>query len=343
MEATLEELAKLVGGRVAGDPAVRVRGVNGIAEAGPGELTFLANPRYAPLLASTKASAAVVAEGVPCPVPSIVVRNPDLAFARAAERLAGAPWRPPAGVHPGAVVARDASIGRDVSIGAACVVEPGASIGDRTVLYPQVYVGPGARIGPDSLLWPQVVVRERCELGARVVVHSGTVVGSDGFGYATDGGVHHKIPQLGTVVVGDDVEIGANVAVDRARFGATVIGRGTKIDNLVQIAHNVRIGEACLIVAQVGISGSTTLGNQVILGGQAGIAGHLEIGDRSIVTAQAGLGKDLPPGSVVSGEHAQDAKKHMRKLAALSKLPDALVELRELRKEVEALRKKLGP
>jgi UDP-3-O-[3-hydroxymyristoyl] glucosamine N-acyltransferase len=337
-EATLEELARLVGGRADGDGKVVLRAANGLAEAGPGDISFLANPKYAPLLASTKASAVVLAEGVPCPVPALRAKNPDLAFARVVERLAGPAPRPPAGVHPSAVVSPDATLGRDVSVGALCVVESGASIGDGTVLHPQVYVGAGAKIGPGCVLWPQVVVRERCELGARGILHSGVVVGSDGFGYATEGGVHHKVPQVGIVAIEDDVEIGANTTLDRARFGRTVVGRGTKIDNLVQIAHNVAIGRGCLIVAQVGISGSTRLGDYVVLGGQVGVAGHLDLADRAMATAQSGITKDLEPGSVQSGSPSRDRREHLRQLASLGRLPELLEEVRRLESELAALK-----
>ena len=334
----LDELARLVGGRVDGDGALQIRGVNGLAEAGPAEISFLSNPKYAPLLASTKAGAVVVGENVPCPVAALRVGNPDLAFARIAERFVETLGRPAPGVHPSAVLAPGARIGKDVAIGALSVVEDGASIGDGSVIYPQVYVGAAATIGPACLLWPGVVVRERCQVGARVILHSGVVVGSDGFGFATEKGVHHKIPQVGVVVIEDDVEIGANTTIDRARFGRTVVGRGSKLDNLVQVAHNVSIGPGCLIAAQAGISGSTRLGAYVILGGQAGLAGHLEVGDRGVVTAQAGLGKDVPPGVMVGGEHAKELKRHMKELGALGRLPEILEEIRRLRKDVEALK-----
>ena len=340
MDATLDELGRLVGGKVTGDGKTVIRAVNGIREAGPGDITFLANTKYAPLLAATKASAVIVADGTPAPIPTLSVRNPDLAFGLVAQHLYGGSRRPPAGVHPSAVVAGTAVIGKNVSIGAGTVVEDGATIGDNAVLYPQVYVGAEAAIGPDALLYPQVVVRERCRIGARVILHSGTVVGSDGFGYATDKGVHHKIPQVGIVVIEDDVELGANVTVDRARFGRTVIGRGTKIDNLVQIGHNVVLGQGCLLVSQSGIAGSTRVGSYVMMAGQAGVVGHLEIGDRAIITAQTGVTKDVPAGGIVSGSPAGDRRSHLKELAALSKLPDALQEIRRLRQEIEELKKK---
>ena len=340
MDVTLDDLARLVGGKVTGDGKTVIRAVNGIREAGAGDITFLANSKYAPLLASTKASAVIVADGTPAPIPTLSVRNPDLAFGKVAEHLGGGSSRPPAGVHPTAVVSPKATLGKNVSIGAGTVVEDGASIGDNSVLYPQVYVGSEATIGPDAMIYPQVVVRERCRIGARVILHSGTVIGSDGFGYATDKGVHHKIPQVGIVVVEDDVELGANVTVDRARFGRTVIGKGTKIDNLVQIGHNVVLGQGCLLVSQAGIAGSTRLGNYVVMAGQSGLIGHLDIGDGAIITAQSGLTKDVPAGAVMSGSPASDRRTHLKELAALSKLPEALQEIRKLRQEVEELRKK---
>jgi UDP-3-O-[3-hydroxymyristoyl] glucosamine N-acyltransferase len=340
MDVTLDDLARLVGGTVKGDGRTVIRAVNGIREAGPGEITFLANVKYAPLLATTKASAVVLADGTPAPIPTLSVRNPDLAFGKVAEHLGGGAWRPPPGVHPSAVVSPGATVGKNVSIGAGTVVEDGASLGDNAVLYPQVYVGREAVLGAGVLIYPQVVIRERCRVGARVIVHSGTVIGSDGFGYATEGGVHHKIPQVGIVVVEDDVELGANVTVDRARFGRTVIGRGSKIDNLVQIGHNVVLGQGCLLVAQAGVAGSTKVGNYVVMAGQAGLIGHLDVGDQAIITAQTGVTKDVPAKGVMSGSPAQDRRTHLKELASLSKLPEALQEIRRLRREVDELRKK---
>ncbi|MBI3858266.1 MAG: UDP-3-O-(3-hydroxymyristoyl)glucosamine N-acyltransferase [Planctomycetes bacterium] len=340
MDVTLEELARLVGGKVSGDGRTVIRAVNGIREAGPGDITFLANTKYAPLLASTKASAVIVAEGTAAPLPALSVRNPDLAFGLVAQHLYGAARRPPPGVHPSAVVAKSAKLGKNVSIGAGTVIEDDVELGDNAVLHPQVYLGRETTVGPDALFYPQVVVREKCRIGARVILHSGTVVGSDGFGYATDQGVHHKIPQVGIVVIEDDVELGANVTVDRARFGRTVIGRGTKIDNLVQIGHNVVLGQGCLLVSQAGIAGSTKLGNHVVMAGQSGLIGHLDIGDGAIITAQSGLTKDVPAGAVMAGSPASDRRTHLKELAALSKLPEALQEIRRLRQEIEELRKK---
>ena len=317
MDVTLDDLARLVGGKVTGDGKTVIRAVNGIREAGAGDITFLANSKYAPLLASTKASAVIVADGTPAPIPTLSVRNPDLAFGKVAEHLGGGSSRPPAGVHPTAVVSPKATLGKNVSIGAGTVVEDGASIGDNSVLYPQVYVGSEATIGPDAMIYPQVVVRERCRIGARVILHSGTVIGSDGFGYATDKGVHHKIPQVGIVVVEDDVELGANVTVDRARFGRTVIGKGTKIDNLVQIGHNVSIGRHCIIVAQCGISGSVVIEDHVILAGQVGLPDNVTIGERAIIGARSGVMSDIPPGEKWLGYPAMRGREFLRSMMTL--------------------------
>jgi len=340
MDVTLDDLARLVGGTVKGDGKTVIRAVNGIKEAGPGDITFLANVKYGPLLTTTKASAVILSDGTPSPIPALSVGNPDLAFAKVAEHLSGGAFRHPAGIHATAVVSKSALLGKNVSIGPGTVVDEGASIGDNSVLCAQVYVGRETEIGPDTLIYPQVVVREKCRIGARVIVHSGTVIGSDGFGYATDKGVHHKIPQVGIVVIEDDVELGANVTIDRARFGRTVVGKGTKIDNLVQIGHNVVLGQGCLLVSQAGIAGSTRLGDYVVMAGQSGLIGHLDIGDGAIITAQSGLTKDVAPKAVMSGSPASDRRTHLKELAALSKLPEALQEIRKLRQELEELRNK---
>ena len=342
MTVLLRELAELVGGALAGDGDTAIRGVNGIKEAAEGEITFLANGKYAPLLAKTRASAVIVAPGIEAPIPSIAVQSPDLAFAQIAERLNGGAVRPEPGIHPAAVVHPGVTLGKDVAIGACAVIEGGARIGDGSIIHPLAYVGRDVRIGPGCEIYPHVVVRERCELGARVILHGGVVVGGDGFGFATVDGVHRKIPQLGIVVLEDEVEVGANSTIDRARFGRTIIEKGAKIDNLVMIAHNVVVGQGTLIAAQTGISGSTRLGKHVRLGGQVGMSGHLEVGDGAIVTAQSGVGKRVPSGAMISGEYAVDTRTHLKRLGAIARLPEALTEIKRLHVEVEALKKKLG-
>ena len=275
---TLAELAIELGGAVVGDGAVVIRGVAGIREALPGDLTFLANARYESHLTETRASA-VICDRQPreCAIPMLQVDNPYLAFQQAVRVFRPDLHRPAPGVHPTAVIAPDAVLGEDVSIGPYCVIESGARLGARAVVMAGGYIGGRAEVGEASFLYPRVVIREECVIGARCILHAGVVIGADGFGFAFDVGRYHKVPQVGNVVIGDDVEIGANSCVDRATTDSTRIGDGSKLDNLVQIGHNVNIGRHCIVVAQVGIAGSTELEDYVTLGGQAGIAGHLRI------------------------------------------------------------------
>ena len=332
-----ERLAKLVGGELEGDPEIRITGIAGIKEARKGDITFLANDKYAPLLQNSKAAACIVTKRVEDPsIPVIRVKNPDLAFATIVEEVAQPPLPHPAGIHPTAVVAEDAEIGKDVCIEAYCVVESGAKIGERSVISPYVYIGHQTTLGKDCFIHPHVVIRERIEVGNRVIIHAGSVVGSDGFGYTTVDGVHHKIPQIGTVVLEDDVEIGANVAIDRARFNQTLIGRGTKIDNLVQIAHNCDVGEDALIVAQSGLSGGTVVGRGAIVMAQAGTTGHLRIGERAFIGARAGLHRDVPDGARVFGSPAVEEHAWHRSVSALKRLPELLRRVRRLERSRDA-------
>jgi UDP-3-O-[3-hydroxymyristoyl] glucosamine N-acyltransferase len=251
--------------------------------------------------------------------------------------FAGEKKKPEPGTHPSAIVAPDAFIAADASIGPYVVIESGASIGARTVLGAGCYVGAGARLGEEVLLYPRVTVREECVLGDRVIVHSGTVIGSDGFGFVRDGDVYRKLPQIGTVEIGDDVEIGANVTIDRATTGATRVGAGSKIDNLVQIAHNVQIGKSCIIVAQVGISGSTVLGDHVVLAGQVGVVGHIEIGDGATVGAQSGVSKSVKAGERMFGTPAMPLRQAKRIEASIRNLPELIQTVRALKRRVEEL------
>jgi len=341
----LADIAEKLGGTLEGDGAVEIKGLAGLAEASEGDLAFLANPRYASAVALTGASAVLVPadwDGA-CPCAVIRVVNPDRAFADMALLLSPPPVKFGSGVHPTAVIGKGAKIGEAVYIGPYCVIEPGASVGDRSVLVAGCYVGHEAVMGSDCRLYAHVSVRERCVLGSRVIIHDGSVIGSDGFGYTPDkNGTWNKVMQLGIVVIGDDVEIGANVTIDRARFGRTRIGNGVKIDNLVQIAHNVRIDDHSVMASQVGISGSTHIGRHVQLGGQAGLAGHLHVGDGAVVGAQAGVTKDVPGGCFVSGYPAMEHRKATRMHAHLMRLPELKERVRELEEAVAQLRREAG-
>lgn len=336
IEKILGELASLVGGRVVGDGSVLISGIASINDAGPGDITFISDKKYLGLLKTTKASAVIVRDEAEGGTNLLVVKNPQLAFARLLDVLRPQPLPCP-GVHPGAEVHPGAKIGRDASIQAFAVVEEGAVIGDGVIIFSGVYVGRDAVVGAGSILYPGVAVREGCRIGERVIIHCNSVIGSDGFGYAVDNGKYVKIPQRGIVRIEDDVEIGASVAIDRATVGETFIGRGTKIDNLVQIAHNVRIGEDTIIVSQAGIAGSTRIGNRVQLGGQVGVVGHIEIPDGTMVGAQSGVISPIEKSGVYSGTPCIPHRDWLRFGAVYAKLPEMKKKLIELEKRLEGL------
>jgi UDP-3-O-[3-hydroxymyristoyl] glucosamine N-acyltransferase len=331
----LSDLAARLGAELRGDGQLEVRRVAGIEVAEPGDLTFVANRRYLPHLKTTRASAVIVAPDVETSLPRLVTRNPYLAYARAVPLL-HPPTPPSPGIHPTAVVDSTAGLGADVHVGPYAVIGARARLGARSVLHAHVVVYPEAQIGEDCVLHSGVHVREGCRLGHRVVVQNGAVIGGDGFGFARDEeGRHHKILQIGTVVIEDDVEIGALSAVDRAALQETRIGRGTKIDNLVQIGHSVVVGADTIMAGQVGVAGSTRIGDRVILAGQVGVAGHLTIGDGAVVTAQAGVPGDVDPGSVISGSPAVDNPTWLRTSVALPRLPELLRRVRDLERRLE--------
>jgi len=349
----LAALATLLHARLRGDGSIRVEGLAPLESAGPRQVSFYANPRYKAELGRTRAAAVIVAEDdaplVPPGVALLVAAQPYVAFARASA-VFHAPASPPAGVLPGAHVDPGAEVHETASIGAGAVVGARARIGPRTVLHPGALVLDGARVGADCTLHAGAVVRELCVLGDRVVLQPNAVVGSDGFGFAFDaegdperpGPLHRKIAQAGIVRIEDDVEVGACTCIDRAALGETVVGRGTKIDNLVQVAHNVRIGPLSLLVAQSGVSGSTELGAGVILAGQVGVVGHLKIGDGARVGAQSGVSHDIEAGATVSGSPAISHRDWLKMVAALPRVPELLRELRRLQKRVEELERR-GP
>ncbi len=287
------------GGALQGDPGLTINGAASLAEATPGEITFYGNPRYLAAFRKTRASVAFVPEDFTEQIVGAQIRvaNPSKAFEQVVLKLAPEPIVFPPGVHPSAVIAPEASLGENVAIGAFAVVEPGARIGAGTRLGAHSYVGHETTIGAGCLIYPNVTIRERARIGERVIVHSGTVIGSDGFGFEMTAAGHKKVPQIGIVQIDNDVEIGANTTIDRARFGRTWIQEGVKIDNLVQIAHNVVIGKHSIIVAQVGIAGSVRIGSGVVIGGQAGIIGHIEIADGTLIGAQSGVSKSLHGGT----------------------------------------------
>lgn len=340
----LKDIAALVNGELIGDPEQEISGIAGIEEAGEGDITFISNPRYQSLLASTGASAVIVSTDTDMELPGkslVRAKNPYLAFA-----LVLGEFAPKAALSPGvdgkAHLGVDVRLGEDVTVCPYCYIGDRVSIGDRVVIYPGVSMGEDCVIGDDSVIYPNVTLYAKSEVGKRVIIQAGTVVGSDGFGFVQEGGKSIKIPQLGTVLIEDDVEIGSNVSIDRATLGRTIIKRGAKIDNLVQIAHNVEIGYDSIIISQVGISGSTHIGNNVMLGGQAGLVGHIEIGDRAKVAAKTGVSKSVPPDTILGGHAGVPINEWKRSVIAQRRLPETTKKVKELEKRIAELEKILG-
>ncbi|MCE5262682.1 MAG: UDP-3-O-(3-hydroxymyristoyl)glucosamine N-acyltransferase [Deltaproteobacteria bacterium] len=339
MKKTLNEIAAFLGGTVHGDGDVVIERIFGIEEAGPGDLTFVANPKYRKMMETTAASAVLVTPGTVCAGKNLlVVEAPYVALGRLLA-LFYPEDEEVAGISAGATVEAGAEISPEATVYPGAHVCRGARVGKRAVLYPGVFIGREAVIGDGSVLYPGVTVYRRCRIGERVVLHAGVVVGGDGFGFALPGQENRKIPQVGFVQIDDDVEIGANTTIDRGTLGRTWIQRGVKIDNLVQIAHNVVIGENAIIVAQVGISGSAQLGRGVIIGGQVGIVGHIRIGDGVMAAARAGIHKDVPPGQIVSGAPHMPHREWLKMEASLPKIPEMRETLAALQRRVLALEK----
>jgi UDP-3-O-[3-hydroxymyristoyl] glucosamine N-acyltransferase len=339
---SLGELARLVGGDLEGDSSLEIRGFASLESAGPGDLSFVAADRYLGAARESAAEALIAPAGLDLGGrPAIRVAQPYAALAAVLPIFFPQPVVTP-GVHPTAYVADSARVSPSATVGAFAVVGERSVVGDGAVLHPHVFVGPDCRVGEGNVLHPHVVLRARVQLGRRVIVHPGSVLGADGFGYVFDGQAHRKIPQVGGVVVEDDVEIGANVTVDRATLGETVIGRGTKIDNLVQIGHNTVVGAGAIIVAQAGIAGSCRIGRGVVLAGQAGIADHVTIGDGAQIGSQAGVHRDVPAGAGMIGTPAMAGSNGLRALAAIGSLPELLRDLRALGRRMAALEARLG-
>jgi UDP-3-O-[3-hydroxymyristoyl] glucosamine N-acyltransferase len=334
MPLSAAEIANHLGGEVIGEPGLILKGFAPADRAQPGDLTFAENESYF-VRAEQSAAAAVIIDGPFASNRKVLIRVPNarIAFAKVLPLFFPEPVFPP-GVHASAIVAGSAKVDPSAHIGPYCAVGEGVRIGPRSVLQGGNFIGPQCVIGEDVNLFPNVTVYPTTDIGNRVRIHSGTVVGSDGFGYVQDAGVHRKVPQIGSVIIREDVEIGANVTIDRGALGPTVIGRGTKIDNLVQIAHNVTIGEHCLVVSQAGIAGSSKLGNYVVLAGQVGIAGHLKIGNHVSVAAQSGVMRSIPDGEKWLWSPAQPDRQAKRQMIALQQLPDLLRRVNDLEKKL---------
>ena len=339
MILTVQNIVDSVGGSISGDSSLEITDVAEIDKATKGQITFLANSKYEKFLETSQASAIVVPEKTVDSPGKTLIRTSDPYFTFMKiirlfhpQQLLIAP-----GIHASAVVHPSAVLRKDVNLGAHVVIGRDVKIGKETTLMPGVVVGDNAVIGDGCVIHAQVSIREGVAIGNRVIIHDGTVIGSDGFGFAPHQGVFHKIPQVGTVVIEDDVEIGANVAIDRAALGETRIKRGTKLDNLIQVAHNCQIGEDTVIAAQAGVSGSTTIGNHVQVGGQVGFAGHLEVGDGVAIGAQSGISKNIPSGQMVFGTPAKPMKEEFKLHALIKRLPDIVQDLKEIKKKLEAL------
>jgi UDP-3-O-[3-hydroxymyristoyl] glucosamine N-acyltransferase len=334
MEKTLKELSEIAKGKLAGNGDLKIRGVGTLQNAKEGEITFLSDEKEKELLLSSKASAFVVPETLEVENLNLIkVKNPRLAFARIMEVFA--PKKELKGIHQTAIIGENVQIGENVFISAYTFVGDRCKIGNNVKIYPFVYLGDEVEIGDDTLIYPQVVIRENCKIGKRVIIHPGAVIGADGYGFVKDDDPlrgcpkHYKIPQIGNVIIEDDVEIGANCCIDRAMLDSTIVKRGTKFDNLVQVGHNDIIGEDCLIVAQVGLSGSVVIGDRVILAGQAGVSDHITIGSDSIIGGQAGVTRNVPPNSFYSGYPAAPHEQQKKIQAALRQLPEILEKIKD--------------
>lgn len=342
MTITVAQIAQWINATVEGDDSIEITGLAKIEQARSGHLTFIANPKYAKYSETTGASAILVPKDfAPCTKTVLRVENPYYAFLKLAQQFYRQTAQVETGVHATAIIGEGTSLGDSVAIGAYVVIGKNCEIGKGTIIFPGTFVGDGAKIGDACLIYPNVSIREGCLIGHNCILHMGAVIGSDGFGYAFEGGQYHKLPQMGIVVLEDDVEIGANTTIDRATLGETRIQQGTKLDNLIQIAHNVQIGRHTAMAAQVGISGSTKIGNYVQVGGQAGFAGHLSIGDQAKIGAQAGVTKSVPANQFYSGYPARPFRREMREHAGVAKLPELMKRIKELENKVQALEERI--
>jgi len=344
--ATLSTIAELLKVPFHGDGAVQVSGIASLTEAGPDDVSFITSGAFLSELGTTKAAAIIAAKRVKLPEecgrPVFVVENADLAVAKVLALFAPPIPRPPTGIDVAARIAPSASIPKTAAIGPFVFIGERVRLGERCIVHAGTYIGDDVTLGDDCELFPNVVIRERITIGHRVIIHAGSVIGSDGFGFAWNGTAFTKIPQIGTIVIEDDVEIGSCSCVDRAKFSETRIGRGTKIDNLVQLAHNVKIGPHCVIAAQTGIAGSSSIGAGSMMGGQSAVRDHVTLGNRVMVAACSGVAEDYPSNSMLSGVPAMPHRQSLREHKAIRRLPELVETVNALREEVEKLKKRLG-
>lgn len=337
MGTSLKVIAKQLNGKIIGDDTLLIDGVATIDEAKEGEISFVTHPKYEKKAAATLASVLIakkVFDGIPKTY--LIVEDPYFSFAKLLTFF-HPPKRMQAGIDPGAHIGKEVSIGEGVSIGTSATIEDSVVIGNQVQIGAGSFVGEGSQIGEETQIYPNVTIREGVEIGQRVIIHSGTVVGSDGFGFAFHDGRYHKVPQVGGVIIEDDVELGANVTIDRGTLGHTIIGRGTKMDNMVHVGHNVTIGNDSILVAQVGVSGSVTIGHHVTLAGQAGVVGHLTIGDHVVAAAKTGVSKDVPSGEQISGFPHFSHKDWLKSQASLRHLPNLQQQVRSLRSQIASM------
>ncbi|HUV41614.1 MAG TPA: UDP-3-O-(3-hydroxymyristoyl)glucosamine N-acyltransferase [Sedimentisphaerales bacterium] len=341
---TLGELADYVGGRVCGDQAIRIHSASTLGRAAEGQISFLANSRYEKQLRTTKASAVIAGKEIAdSNVPLLITDDPYYAFMQIMVLLHGHRQHIKTGISQHAYISDTAKIGADCDIHPFAAVDNDAVIGDNCIIYPGVYIGQGVQVGNDTIIYPNVTIYDGCKIGSRVIINANSTLGEDGFGYASHDGAHHKIPQIGSVIIEDDVEIGTCCGIERGTLGATVIGQGSKLGDLVAIGHATKIGPHCLLVAQVGIAGSTTLGHHCIVGGQVGIVGHINIGNNVTIAAQAGVINNVPDGMVILGAPAIEVSKAKRAYSLIEYLPDMRQSIREMEKRLAKLENSQKP
>lgn len=336
----LSEIAKMLGGELSGGPDIAIKGAAGISDAKDTDITFLLTPKLIKECIESKASAVIVKDTVPeIKKPQLKVKNPQYAFAKLLAHFYLKPYAP-GGISEQAYISKSAKVSGNATVYPMAFISDNASVGENTVIFPGVFIGENTSIGDECIIYPNVTIRENIKISSRVIIHAGSVIGSDGFGYVFENGVHNKIPQVGSVTIGDDVEIGANVTIDRATTGATVIKKGTKIDNLSQIAHNVIIGENVIVIAQVGIAGSSKVGNYVMLGGQVGVADHANIADGCMIGAQSGVMGDVPKG-IYSGSPAFPHREWLKSSALFARLPELNKKIKELEEKIKIIERRI--